>query len=91
MRQNLVIARCGRNSLHPRWLENGAGRNWDLLLCPYEETPTESDFPVPAATPGQKWRGLDRMLNADDRWRRYDYVWLPDDDLLASAASTPTR
>jgi hypothetical protein len=86
MRANLVIARSGRNSLHPRWLENGAGRNWDLLLCPYQETPPDSDFVVPPATPGQKWVGLERFLNADERWRGYDYIWLPDDDLLADAA-----
>lgn len=86
MRTNLVIARSGRGSLHPRWLENGADRNWDLLLCPYQETPPDSDFPVPPATPGQKWVGLNRLLNSDARWRRYEYIWLPDDDVLADAA-----
>jgi len=86
MRQNLVIVRGGRNSLHPRWLEGDGPRNWDLLLCPYEEGPPESDFPVPAPIPGQKWLGLSRMLNASDVWRRYEYIWLPDDDLLADAA-----
>jgi len=85
MRPNLVIARTGRSSLHPRWLEHGAARNWDLLLCPYQDGPTESDFPVPPATPGQKWLGLDQLLNANDIWRRYDYVWMPDDDLMATA------
>jgi len=86
MRSNLVIVRCGRNSLHPRWLENGAARNWDLMLCPYQDGPTDSDFPVPAPVPGQKWSGLERLLKADDLWRRYEYIWLPDDDLLADAA-----
>lgn len=85
MRANLVIARSGRNSLHPRWLEGGGERNWDLLLCPYQDGPAQSDYPVPPSSAGQKWLGLDRMLRSDDIWRRYEYIWLPDDDLLADA------
>ena len=30
---------------------------------------------------GQKWLGLQALLNRDDFWRRYDYIWFPDDDL----------
>ena len=34
--RGLVVLRCGRSSLHWDWLE-GPRRNWDLILCPYQD------------------------------------------------------
>jgi hypothetical protein len=34
--------------------------------------------------PGPKWTGLRQLLNDWDGWRQYDFIWLPDDDILAS-------
>jgi len=85
-RRNLVIVRCGRGSLHRYWL--GGERNWDFVLCPYQDVPPEPDAIMPHETiPGQKWSGLFRLLSDWPGWRRYDYIWLPDDDLLADAGT----
>jgi hypothetical protein len=86
MRRNLVLARVGANSLHPRWLDGDTPRNWDLRLVPYEPFPAASDGDcmVGELVPGPKWRGLREALNTWDGWRDYDAVWMPDDDLDAS-------
>jgi hypothetical protein len=86
-RQYLVILRCGRNSLHWNWLL-GAERNWDLVLCPFQDIDPEpealfDDFKVE----GQKWLGIYKLLTEWPDWRRYDYIWLPDDDLLTDAGT----
>ena len=86
MRRNLVIVRRGPDSRHPAWLAGEAERNWDLLLCPYAESPPKSDFDVPPIVPGLKWTGLLDLLTRDPRWRAYDYIWLPDDDLEISGS-----
>lgn len=87
MRQNLAVVRSGANSLHPAWLEGGSGRNWDLLLCPFQEGPgAGDDVGKVAIFPGQKWTGLHAYLTKNERWRDYRYIWLPDDDLMATAS-----
>jgi len=85
-RRGLVIVRCGRSSLHSGWRAGDGAEQWDLQLCPYE--PGGTDWP--AARPGHKWDGLYAHLLADPGWRRYDYIWLPDDD-IASDAGTIAR
>jgi hypothetical protein len=84
--RNLVLARVGRDSLHPRWLDPGTPRGWDLRLVPYQEIPAqdECDCIVGDAVPGPKWSGIREALHAWDGWRDYDYVWIPDDDILAT-------
>jgi hypothetical protein len=85
-RVNLVILRCGRGSLHPHWL--GGARNWDFLLCPYQEIPADpASILPPEVIEGQKWSGLFRLLSDWAGWRQYEYIWLPDDDLLADAGT----
>ena len=69
--------RCGANSLHPSWREGAAAADWDLQLSPYQ--PGGADWP--AVRPGHKWDGLHGHLLADQSWKAYDYIWLPDDDL----------
>ena len=92
MTRNLVIARVGRRSLHPCWLESRRPRNWDLRLAPYEPTAAQDDLNcvVGDVIEGPKWSGLRTLLNEWDGWREYDYIWLPDDDVLASG-DTLTR
>ena len=83
-RQNLVILRAGPESLHPAWLHacpNGV-RNWDLCLCTYSAGTPESVAEHHAHYPGSKFEGLSRLFADQGFWRAYDYVWLPDDDLL---------
>jgi hypothetical protein len=86
-RKNLIVARVGRNSLHPTWLTPSETRNWDLYLCPYQALHSgsdEADLTVGDVIIGPKWTGLRSLLNAWQGWRDYDRIWLPDDDILAS-------
>jgi hypothetical protein len=85
-RRHLVIARVGRNSLHPTWLDASQDREWDLFLCPYEPVPEQvnPDCTVGEVLRGPKWTGLRTLLNSWDGWRDHDYIWLPDDDIFTS-------
>src|ERR1700744_5260707 len=83
-RRFLTILRCGRNSLHPRW-GHSADASWDLILCPYQEI--EAPHPECPVLPGDKWPGLHQFLSTNNLWRDYDYIWLPDDDILTDAAT----
>lgn len=88
-RTNLVMARVGRNSLHPAWTANAQMRNWDLYLCPYQPLASQEglDCTVGEVIVGPKWTGLREVLRRWDGWRDYEYVWLPDDDIFASQAT----
>jgi hypothetical protein len=88
MRRHLVIARVGRKSLHPSWIDPGTDRDWDLYLCPFQEIPAQTDIDCTTGEVfvGPKWTGLDRLLKSWNGWRDYEYVWLPDDDIFASQA-----
>jgi hypothetical protein len=89
MNSNLVLARVGRNSLHPSWIERGTPRDWDLHLVPYQPIDSEPDLDCNVADviPGPKWSGLRELLNRWDGWRDYDYIWMPDDDIQADQAA----
>jgi hypothetical protein len=86
VRQHLVIARAGRRSLHPFWVDQTKERNWDLYICPFQPIKRVPDVEctIGDVMPGPKWEGLRTLLNCWDGWRDYDYVWLPDDDILTN-------
>jgi len=88
-RNNLVIARVGRSSLHPSWLAPVDERNWDLYLCPYQKLQPQGDLDctVGEVLPGPKWTGLRELLNSWNGWREYERIWLPDDDIFASKST----
>jgi hypothetical protein len=83
-RRYLVIVRCGRNSLHRYW-GHSATANWDLLLCPFQEI--EQPHPECPVIAGDKWPGLHDFLSRNAGWRDYEYIWLPDDDILTDEAT----
>ena len=85
----LVVVRAGDQSLHPRWTSARAARDWDLIVSYFGEDPHRfrGDGEIRIDDEGVKWEGLHALLSRDDRWRRYDYVWFPDDDL---ATDQPT-
>ncbi len=87
--RSLVLARVGRRSLHPCWVDPGRERDWDLYLSPYEPIPPQpgGDCTVGDVIPGPKLAGLRTLLKRWDGWRDYDFVWLPDDDIYASQDS----
>lgn len=91
MGRSLIIVRAGPDSLHPRWIEDAATRDWDLFVCPYAEVPFASDpargVTVGDVRPGPKWTGLRALLEVWDGWRDYDHIMLADDDLDAPAAT----
>ena len=86
MRRHLVIARVGKRSLHPFWLDPAKERTWDLYLCPFQEIAAspEIDCTVGDVLAGPKWTGLRTLLNSWSGWRDYEYVWLPDDDIFTN-------
>lgn len=87
MRPNLVVVRCGAQSRHLEWLGAG-GRSWDLAVCPYEPIPAgPEDARSPGVIAKAKYAGLFDYLGAEEFWRAYDYVWLPDDDLTVSSGA----
>ena len=87
-RRNLVVVRAGRNSLHPQWLDAGSQRNWDLVVSLYDPDARfyhDADIAV-VEKRGGKWDGLHALFAQSDLLDRYDYVWLPDDDIAACSS-----
>ncbi len=89
MRRNLVIVRAGDESRHPAWLESASARNWDLIVSYYDNSADkfrQADV-LRFDAKGPKYPPLGRLL-ADQAVlvARYDYIWLPDDDLECGAA-----
>jgi hypothetical protein len=84
MRKNLVIVRAGDQSLHPTWLAATEDRNWDILVSYFGDDPERfrGDDIRRIDSKGPKWPALNVLMQelADDIGR-YEYVWLPDDDL----------
>ncbi|MFN3549841.1 MAG: hypothetical protein ACK4U0_20335 [Mesorhizobium sp.] len=84
-RRNLVVARVGMTSLHPRWLDRPyPRRTFDLLLSFYSAEAFAAFLPsegvAAVLVPGGKFDGLFTTFAGVDL-DRYDYVWLPDDDI----------
>jgi len=84
-RRNLVVVRAGKNSLHPRWLDAGGQRTWDLVVSIYDPDAIFDHGPEALVVyqRGGKWNGLYSYLSRPGVLSGYDYVWLPDDDIDA--------
>lgn len=87
-RKFLVIVRADDDSLHERWLDGG-DRNWDLVVSYAGDAPDRfrrGGGPRIDAK-GLRWPAIRALLASGDvDWRRYDYVWLPQGDLVTNAA-----
>jgi hypothetical protein len=84
-RRNLVVVRAGDNSLHPRWLEGNGERNWDCVVSYFGDEPNlfRVDDVIRIDGRGPKWQGLhDVFIKSPDLLQDYEYILLPDDDLL---------
>ncbi len=79
----LVIVRAGDQSLHPRWTDDFATRDWDLVVSYFGDDPARyrDDTATRIDDKGQKLGGLHSLLTREDFWRHYDYLWLADDDI----------
>lgn len=85
----LVIARVGDRSLHPAWLR-GATPEFDLFLSYFGDEPDRyrDDCAHYHRKKGGKWPVLGELVEEHrEVISGYDAVWLPDDDLLADAAT----
>lgn len=87
-RRNLIIVRAGERSLHRTWSEGHPDRSWDLLISSYAPDGAlhaeDGDLPM-SIDRGTKFDSLHRYLTAHPEvFDRYDYICLPDDDLLMS-------
>lgn len=85
--RNLVVVRAGRNSLHPQWLGGAAERSWDLIVSVYDSAAHFDDGEGVRVElrPGGKWDGIHALFAESDLLDRYDFIWLPDDDIAATA------
>ena len=86
-RRNLVIVRAGDGSLHPDWLAGSDARNWDLVVSYFGNDPERYriDDVVRIDSKGPKWIPLQALIMDHPEYlERYDYIWLPDDDLQMS-------
>jgi hypothetical protein len=83
--RNLVVVRCGDESLHESWLS--PDRNWDLAVS-YFGSIEAQNFPEATYShkfKGGKWNGIYAFFDAfPETLSLYDYFWLPDDDIEAS-------
>lgn len=89
MRKNLVIAAVGDESAHPTWLQGG-DRTFDLALIYFGNQPgryvDQAEYYI--ARKGIKYAMLHDALTGEfaSALSHYDHIWLPDDDIAASAA-----
>jgi hypothetical protein len=89
--RNLVVARVGKTSLHHRWLNLPHDqRSFDVLLSFYSPEAFASFVPLEGVeavlVTGGKFDGLFSTLGGVDL-ARYDYVWLPDDDIDTTSST----
>jgi hypothetical protein len=83
--RNLVILRCGNDSLHERWM--GPDRDWDLAVS-YFGPDDDKEFPGSRFThryKGGKWNGIFAFFRSHPEALDYDFFWLPDDDIDSSS------
>jgi hypothetical protein len=89
-RENLVIACAGDGSLHPGWLDDRADKDFDLFLVYYggREGQWIDDADHYVARKGSKYELLSTVAESHaELIRRYQRIWLPDDDLRTNTAN----
>jgi hypothetical protein len=86
-RDGLIVVRCGDASLHREWLSSSL--EWDLAVSYFGK---DDDAAFPEATyvhryRGGKWDGIfDFFSRNPECLDKYEYFWLPDDDISATPA-----
>jgi len=88
MNKNLVIVRAGEKSLHPQWLSDD--RNWDIAVSYYGDFPERyiGLFDFFQSFKKTKWHGINYFIsNNKDLIAKYDYIWMPDDDILTNCSN----
>lgn len=86
--RNLVVVRAGDSSLHPMWLAGPETPDFDLIVSYFGDDPDQFRAPWEARVDqkGGKWDGLAVLFAArPELLDRYDFFWLPDDDIATDA------
>jgi hypothetical protein len=88
MSKNLVIAAVGDSSLHNKWIESKGFKSFDVFLIYYGFLKDRyfSDCEYYSQEKGYKFPLIYKHLHHTKIHTKYDYFWLPDDDILASTA-----
>jgi len=88
-RRFLVLGRVGDKSLHKTWIaDKSCERTWDLQLNAYgKDNAPFQDGDLPTIFDyGTKFDSLVRHFKADPGLLdRYDYILIPDDDVIMEA------
>jgi hypothetical protein len=87
--RNLIVLRCGDDSLHGGWVTSDLQPNWDLGVSYFGANETRN-FPEARYShkfKGGKWNGIYSFFDSfPETLESYDYFWFPDDDIEASCA-----
>ena len=95
-RRNLIFARVGDRSLHKNFLADPSrDRNWDLQLSAFgndmARVGDDGDLPL-SIDRGTKWDSVLRYFSANPHLlNKYDYVMIPDDDVLFKSSMSLDR
>ena len=86
----LVVVHAGAASLHTQWLASPASRNWDLMVCDAtggaHRQAAQHDGVIHVERSGARWETLAQLLaDTHAAWACYDHIWLPADDVSATA------
>lgn len=83
---NLVILCAGNESLHikNKWIEKV--KEFDLCILYYGKDSSilgkyKKGCEYFGEVEGPKWKNIHKILKNNDFWRKYKYIWFPDDDL----------
>lgn len=90
MSRNLVIVRAGDASTHTGWLGADGERTWDIIVSYYGDNPDifRDHGQRRIDGKGAKWPVLHALATTlEQEIEAYDYIWLPDDDLVADVHS----
>ncbi|WP_167294675.1 DUF707 domain-containing protein [Pedobacter sp. SG908] len=87
MKKNCIIAAVGRGSLHKTWLHE-EHPNIDIHLIVYDDSFEDFQFDTPFIQQayGSKFKLINDYLT-DELIAKYEYFYLPDDDVLIDHAN----
>jgi len=88
-RQNLVVLRANAQSLHKQWTNDVSeeDRNWDLCISWYDTAIVGDLGPheyLAHQAADRKFTAIYVLFYPGSPLWNYEYIWLPDDDLLTS-------
>jgi hypothetical protein len=79
--KNLIISCVGDNSLHKNWINK---KSYDLFLINYGSKNYSKDCKFYKEKKGFKYNLIYEEITKNNIFEKYDYVWIPDDDIYMS-------